>query len=420
MSGSDPVTIISGTNVTGPTTPVRIANWDAFIAAVVAAIGNGDSGNEFDSIQFNTSYTPSAHSEGLVYFDNEDRTLVVDLPGAVSLQIGQEQHLYARNNTGVTIANGQIVYISGAIGNRPTVALARADAVGTSMVAAIATDAVANNSDGYFTTFGIVRGLNTNAYAAGTRLYLSATTAGEFTNVVPASPNNITHPIGVVIRRNPAVGSILFFPKDMSVFGDVVGGNYSQIEADGTLRFVGNATTWRDELGPLLGQRLQSPGSDITQNLPEGTITFKASARYPADYITYTLQLNHDWLVQSTCDFHVHWWQASAANVNWLVEYRWQVNGQAKTAGWTQLPLTSQIFTYAAGTLNQINDGSANITPPATAQLSDIFQVRLYRDYTNVSTLFAGAEASGLDVEAMSSDMHRRSDTIGSREEYAK
>lgn len=196
--------------------------------------------------------------------------------------------------------------------------------------------------------------------------------------------------------------------------------NYSEFEADGTLAFYGDATTWRDELGPLTGSRLESPGSDIVLNLAEGTVTFEASARYPTDYVTYTLQINHDWLVQSECEFHVHWQQAVAESANWLIEYRWQVNGQLKQAAWTPIPLTTQIFTWTAGTLNQINDGAATITPPATARLSDIVQVRLYRDYTNVSTLFAGAETSGLDVEAMAADMHRRSDTLGSREEYVK
>ena len=156
--------------------------------------------------------------------------------------------------------------------------------------------------------------------------------------------------------------------------GAITAGNYTDIEPDGTVEYVGDATTWRDELGPLVGQRLESPGSDIVRNLANVSITFKASARYPTDYITYSLQVNHDWLVQSDVEFHVHWEQASADNVNWLVEYRWQINGQAKTAAWTTLPLTSQIFAYSAGTLIQINDGSTDITPPITAALSDIFQ----------------------------------------------
>lgn len=215
------------------------------------------------------------------------------------------------------------------------------------------------------------------------------------------------------------VNSLTTVQSQTAIFGDYPN-NYAEFEADGTLEFNGDATTWRDELGPLLGSRLESPGSDIVQNLTEGSITFKDSAVYPTDFVSYTLQVNHDWLVQSAVEFHVHWWQANAQAANWLIGYRWQVNGQAKTAGWTLVPLTSLVFSYSAGTLNQISDAASTITPPAAAQLSDIFQVKLYRDYTNASTLFAGAETTGLDVDAMSADMHRRSDTLGSRQEYVK
>jgi hypothetical protein len=205
-----------------------------------------------------------------------------------------------------------------------------------------------------------------------------------------------------------------------STFGDLVAGNYAEFEDDGTLVFYGDATTWRDELGPLVGSRLESPGSDIVRNLAEATITFKATARYPTDFVVRTYQINHDWLLPSAVEFHIHWWQANAEAANWLIEYRWQMNGQAKTAAWTLVPLTSLIFSYSAGTLNQISDGVSTITPPANAGLSDIFQVKLYRDYTNASTVFSGAETSGLDIDAMMSDMHRRSDSLGSRQEYVK
>lgn len=202
--------------------------------------------------------------------------------------------------------------------------------------------------------------------------------------------------------------------------GNVPAGNYTEFEADGTMQAHGDATTWRDELGPLLASRIESPASDIVQNLAEGSITFEDSARYPTDYVVYNVQVNHDWFVQSNVEFHIHLWQANAERPNFLIGYRWQVNGQLKTAGWTNVPLTTSIFTYTAGTLNQILDGASSITPPATAQLSDVVQFRLYRDYTNVSGLFSGAETTGLDVDVMSADMHRRSDTMGSREEYAK
>lgn len=43
-----------------------------------------------------------------------------------------------------------------------------------------------------------------------------------------------------------------------------------------------------------------------------------------------------------------------------------------------------------------------------------------WRDYPNASGEFSDAETSGLAVDAMSADMHRESNTMGSRSEYAK
>lgn len=200
--------------------------------------------------------------------------------------------------------------------------------------------------------------------------------------------------------------------------GAIANGNFTEFETDGTMEALGNATTWRDELGPLIGQRLESPGSDIVQNNAEGTLTFKASATL-TDYVTYALQLNHDWDVGENVEFHLHWWQVSANIPNWMIQYRWQVNGEARTAGWTSSAWDNNVFAYSAGTLNQITE-FGTITPPVSAGLSDIFQVRLIRDTANASTLFAGADPEAADVEAMSSDMHRTSNTMGSREEYVK
>ena len=98
--------------------------------------------------------------------------------------------------------------------------------------------------------------------------------------------------------------------------------NYFEVESDGTFELIGNATTWRDELGPLLASKLETPGSDIVENITEGTITFKDSARYPTDYITYVLQLNHDWLIGSDVEFHLHWFETSSNDINWMIEYR--------------------------------------------------------------------------------------------------
>jgi len=103
------------------------------------------------------------------------------------LQVGQESWVRVRNVTGVALSNGKAVYITGRVGDRPTVALAKADSASTSVVLGIVTQTIAHNSDGFVTIAGLVRSVNTAGYPANDTLYLSAATAGEVTNVVPAN-----------------------------------------------------------------------------------------------------------------------------------------------------------------------------------------------------------------------------------------
>ena len=61
--------------------------------------------------------------------------------------------------------------------------------------------------------------------------------------------------------------------------GDVDGGNYTEVEADGTVVAYGDAKCWKDILQSVTAARLTSPSSDFELNDPEGSITAKHSAR---------------------------------------------------------------------------------------------------------------------------------------------
>jgi hypothetical protein len=113
-----------------------------------------------------------------------------------------------RNNTGSTLTAGQVVYISGALGNRPTVALSKADAESTSagtygMVSA----PIANNADGTIVIAGYVANLDTSGFTDGDKLYLSPTTAGAWTTTKPVAPYHMVY-VGVVARAHPTQGVI--------------------------------------------------------------------------------------------------------------------------------------------------------------------------------------------------------------------
>ena len=113
-----------------------------------------------------------------------------------------------RNNTGSTIPKGTVVYINGALGNKPTVALAIATSDGTSaQTLGLTKTSISNNTQGYVVIIGKVENIDTSAYVEGTQLYLSGTTAGSYTSTKPYAPIHLVY-IGIVTRSHPNFGII--------------------------------------------------------------------------------------------------------------------------------------------------------------------------------------------------------------------
>ena len=195
----------------------QMAFWDATLGKWTSTdetqlAWNSTTGfQELDGIQFDTSFTPATHAEGLMHWNSEDGTLEVGLAGGdVKLQIGQEVMIPRGKAVGSDISNGQLVYISGASGSKPELTLAKADSSATSKsTIAMATEDIAENTNGYYTAFGDVRDVSvpTATYTDGDVLYLSAATAGGFTNVKPVQPNLVVK-IGYVVRAHNTEGII--------------------------------------------------------------------------------------------------------------------------------------------------------------------------------------------------------------------
>ena len=117
--------------------------------------------------------------------------------------------IIVRNSTGSTLTKGQVVYLSGATGNRPNAVLAQADTEATSSkTIGVVVANIANNADGNVAVSGTLHDLNTNSFAAGDAVWLSATTAGAVTVTPPAEPNHTVF-IGYIARAHPTQGRIV-------------------------------------------------------------------------------------------------------------------------------------------------------------------------------------------------------------------
>lgn len=169
-----------------------------------------------EAVTFTPLSTAPSHEETLVYYDDSVKALsYYNDESGVTMNIGQEQYVRVRNQTGSTISDGDVVFINGTHGNTglPTVALAKADSSTTADVAGVATHTIESSSSGYITTFGTVRNLDTSAFSAGDTVYLSATTAGELTTTPPGAPN-FSVKVGVIEKSGASSGMLLVTPGD--------------------------------------------------------------------------------------------------------------------------------------------------------------------------------------------------------------
>ncbi len=160
-----------------------------------------------NGIEFNTTPSNAPTAIGSMAWDTGDGTPYVVLDTDVSLQLGQENVAKVYNGSGATIAKGKVVAVSGAQGQRPSVVLADADSEPYSAATlGITTEAIANGAEGFVTTFGLVRGIDTSAFTAGNPIWLSQT-AGEFTTTKPEAPAHLVF-LGWIIKVNASSGEI--------------------------------------------------------------------------------------------------------------------------------------------------------------------------------------------------------------------
>lgn len=118
--------------------------------------------------------------------------------------------IIVHNMTGSIIQKGSIVYISGATGTHPTIALAQANTEGTSSktIGAVV-ETLAIGAVGEIIVQGTLENQNTGGFAIGDLLWLSPSTPGGVTTTKPSAPNHAVF-IGYVARINTNNGKIVY------------------------------------------------------------------------------------------------------------------------------------------------------------------------------------------------------------------
>lgn len=169
-------------------------------AAVTALWHRTDGTDPIEGLLFDTTSPDPTQAAGHVHWNPDEGTLDIDQTPTSSIQAGYELRINVRNNSGASIPNGRAVRVTGNVGNTPTIALDD----GQGGIRAVTTEDIANNANGAVTVFGLVRGLDTSMFAAGSTVYSSA--VGVLTNTVSAST------VGIVLDSHVNQGAVLARP----------------------------------------------------------------------------------------------------------------------------------------------------------------------------------------------------------------
>jgi hypothetical protein len=242
----------------------------------------GEYGLSGGYLGLDTTPTGTPTSVGTLSWDTTYLTpKVVTGTGATTLQIGQEEVILIHNNTGSTLTDGQVVYVTGSTGELPSVSLADASSETTSAATlGVITETIANGANGFATVSGIVHGLNTLAYNEGDLLWLSET-AGQFTNVKPISPAHLVL-IGYVIKKAGGNGSILVKIQNTQELEECSDVLFTSLANNDILAYESSTSLWKNKtIANVLGYTPANaatyvPYTGATTNVNLGNNTLSA------------------------------------------------------------------------------------------------------------------------------------------------
>ena len=164
-----------------------------------------------------------------------------------------------RNETGSTLTAGTVVYISGASGNKALVSKALANGESTSAgTYGLIQNNISNNNNGTAVIAGVISGLNTNAYADGTKLYLSPTTAGEWTSTKPSAPDHMVY-IGVVTGQHATQGTIQLRIQNGFEVEELHNAAISSVANNDLFVYESSTTLWKNKSFTTLGLLTDAP-----------------------------------------------------------------------------------------------------------------------------------------------------------------
>jgi hypothetical protein len=182
----------------------RQTYWDSIL------VGSGAFTQPIDSLFFDTSVPTNNVETAKMRWDSDLGTVALGMYDQVPNELGFKNFWLVKNQTGSTITKNSIVYASGTVGASGRITVDKFIANGSidaKYLLGITAHDLTDGEDGYVISFGKIRQVNTDTFAAGAILYPSPTVAGVWTDIEPVAPN-IDMPIGFCVNSSSNNGTI--------------------------------------------------------------------------------------------------------------------------------------------------------------------------------------------------------------------
>ena len=208
------------------------------------------------------------------------------------------------------------------------------------------------------------------------------------------------------IDRFPNMVSIL--PNGHLRIGAATGENFLEVEIDGTVRFVGNATVWKDINIGANNLGFPAAGSpDLVSWNATGIEVPAFDGGASTEYLNGAFEVQHDYKEGSDMQPHLHWapTTADAGNVVWQLEFIVISGASVIDSG------TLTVTSAATGTAwEEVKINFGDVIDGATMTIADQILFRLFRDPGDASDTYAH------DAVVLTVGVHYEIDTLGSRQ----
>lgn len=197
-----------------------------------------------DAITFDANTTTEVANR--LQFNTEYNTLTFGMANATPIRIGQDLGWLVKNQTGTTIAKGVAVMAVGTVGASGRILIDELVADGSvdaHYFLGVTAEPIANGADGFVTSQGHIRGINTSLFTSGAVLYASPSTPGAFTTTEPTG-NDLKLPLAFVLNSDPTNGEIAVRADLGASIKDLHDVDVTGITDNSILKYNNTSGTW--------------------------------------------------------------------------------------------------------------------------------------------------------------------------------